>query len=586
MNAITKAEVAVKKINPITQEVVTNSLIAYAEEMALALCKSAYNMMIYEVRDFCCGLIDTDGQMICQNEGGLPIFLADLGLAVKDGIDRYGLEGFSPGDVIIMNHAGVCGQHLNNVVVYTPCFHQGKVVAFAANRAHWVDIGGLRTGFGSVQTYEIFHEGLQMRSIKIYDAGKRNEGVWQMITDNVRFPDSSLGDLRAQIAACHLGGRRLSELYSRYSVETVTDCIASSWDQAEAEARAVVSRIPDGRYTAESRLDSDGRRLNVPLKVKVTVEVKGSELTIDYSEMNEQVPGPLNSGYSGGLSAARVAFKCLTMPHAPVNEGGFRSLKLISPEGTMLNARAPAALGLWSIALPTVIDTILRALAPALPDFIPAAHKGDMGGCSFYGNREDNGARYVMMNIFGGGWGGRPTGDGVSSAVSICQGDVRNTPVELQEIHYPFLVECHKLREDSGGPGKHRGGLGVELKYTSLGKSSVNINLERTIEPPWGLEGGESGRGNDSTIVTKDGKERHVTKETNIPLEAGDTVTFWTAGGGGYGNASERAQEEIDQDYRNGYITPAGAERDYGKKALDSARSKVKSGADAKEVVR
>ncbi|WP_233838969.1 hydantoinase B/oxoprolinase family protein [Paraburkholderia sp. ZP32-5] len=551
-------------VDPITLEVVGNSLIAYAEEMALALCKSAYNMMIYEVRDFCCGLIDTEGRMICQNEGGLPIFLADLGIAVKDGIDRFGLDGFTPGDVIIMNHAGVCGQHLNNVVVYTPCFFEGKVVAFAANRAHWADVGGLRTGFGNVQTYEIFHEGIQMRSIKIYDAGKRNEGVWQMISDNIRFPEASLGDLRAQIAACQLGGRRLAELYGRHTVQTVSDCIEASWDQAEAEARAVVESIPDGVYTAESRLDSDGRRLDVPLRVKVTVKVEGSNLTIDYSDMNEQVPGPLNSGYSGGLSAARVAFKCITMPHAPVNEGCFRALTLISPEGTMLNARPPAALGLWSIALPTVIDTLLRALSQALPDFVPAAHKGDMGGCSFYGQREENGERYVLMNIFGGGWGGRAKEDGASASVSICQGDVRNTPVELQEIRYPFLVECHQLREDSGGAGEHRGGLGVVLRYKALQKSTVNVNLERIIEPPWGAKGGNPGASNAASIRRNDGSERSVTKESNIALAAGDTITFWTAGGGGYGDARERSRERVEDDLQKGYVSAAGAVRDYG----------------------
>jgi len=551
-------------VDPITLEVVSNSLIAYAEEMALALCKSAYNMMIYEVRDFCCGLIDTEGRMICQNEGGLPIFLADLGIAVKDGIDRYGLDGFAPGDVVIMNHAGVCGQHLNNVVVYTPCFFEGKVVAFAANRAHWADVGGLRTGFGNVQTYEIFHEGIQMRSIKIYDAGHRNDGVWQMISDNIRFPEASLGDLRAQIAACQLGGRRLAELYGRYTVQTVSDCISASWDQAEAEARAVVQSIPDGVYTAESRLDSDGRRLDVPLRVKVTVVVEGSNLTIDYSDMNEQVPGPLNSGYSGGLSAARVAFKCITMPHAPVNEGCFRALTLISPEGTMLNARPPAALGLWSIALPTVIDTLLRALSIALPDFVPAAHKGDMGGCSFYGQREENNERYVLMNIFGGGWGGRAKEDGASASVSICQGDVRNTPVELQEIRYPFLVECHQLREDSGGAGRQRGGLGVVLRYRALQKSTVNVNLERIIEPPWGAEGGNPGASNAAMIRRNDGTERSVTKESNIALAANDTITFWTAGGGGYGEARERARERIEDDLQQGYVTAAGALRDYG----------------------
>jgi N-methylhydantoinase B len=549
-------------VDPVTLEVVTHSLIAYADEMALALCKSAYNMMIYEVRDFCCGIIDPDGRMICQNAGGLPIFLADLGIAVQDGIERCGKDGFAPGDVIIMNHAAVCGQHLNNIVIYTPCFHADKLVAFAANRAHWVDVGGMRTGFGNLQTYEIFHEGIQMRSIKLFEAGRRNEGVWQMISDNIRFPEASLGDLRAQIAACRIAERRISELYRKFSAETVSACIRASWDQAEAAARAVISQVPDGRYTAQSTLDNDGRQLDTPLRIKVTVDVSGSDMTIDYSEMNPQVNGPLNSGYSGGLSAARVAFKCLTMPKAPVNEGGFRPLKLISPVGTMLNAAPPAALGLWSIALPTVIDTILRALEPALPGRIPAAHKGDMGGCSFYGARSD-GARYVLMNIFGGGWGGRNDKDGESASVSICQGDVRNTPIELQEIHYPFLVERIALRADSAGAGRHRGGLGVEMRYKALERSTVNINLERTLEPPWGVRGGASGRSNESRICTVDGSERAVKKESNISLQAGDIVEFRTAGGGGFGDPAERSADAIENDLLNGYITPEGALRDY-----------------------
>ena len=181
------------KIDPITVEVVRNAVNAYADEMATALCKSAYNMMIYEVRDFCCGLIDSEGRMISQNQGGLPIFLADLGIAVKDGIARYGLDGFAPGDVVIMNHGEVCGQHLNNIVIYAPCFHDGKVVAFAASRAHWVDIGGSRIGFGSVETTEIYQEGIQFRSLKIYEAGNRNETLWQIIHDNVRFPEIGAG---------------------------------------------------------------------------------------------------------------------------------------------------------------------------------------------------------------------------------------------------------------------------------------------------------------------------------------------------------------------------------------------------------
>jgi N-methylhydantoinase B len=551
------------KVNPITVEVVRNGINACADEMAMALCKSAYNMMIYEVRDFCCGLIDPQARMISQNKGGLPIFLADLGIAVKDGIDRYGLDGFAPGDVIIMNHGQVCGQHLNNVVIYAPCFHDHKVVAFAASRAHWVDIGGMRVGFGSVETTEIFQEGLQFRSLKIYEAGKRNETLWQVIHDNVRFPDAALGDLRAQIASCGLGIRRFGELAKRYGPETVEACIHAIWDQTEREARAFIAQVPDGVYEAESFLDNDGRSLDKTLRIKVKVTIDGDRMIVDFSDMNDQVPGPTNSGYSGGLAAARIAYKCLTQPRAPVNDGCFRPLEIILPEGRMLNAKAPAALGLWSIPLPTVIDTILKALAPALPDRIPAAHKGDMGGCSIGGFRAD-GRRFLLMNIFGGGWGGRPHEDGESASVSICQGDVRSAPVELQEIQYPFLIERFALRTDSGGAGRHRGGLGVELTYRALQKAVTNVNCERTKDPPWGLNGGRPGAVNEAVLTRRDGGEQKLLKATGVPMEPGDRLTFRTAGGGGWGDPSARDPLAIADDLAKGYISSEAARRDYG----------------------
>jgi N-methylhydantoinase B len=558
-------------VSPITVEVVRNAVNAYADEMATALCKSAYNMMIYEVRDFCCGLIDIEARMISQNQGGLPIFLADLGIAVKDGIERYGLDGFAPGDVIIMNHGLVCGQHLNNVVIYAPCFHDGKVVAFAASRAHWVDIGGSRVGFGSVETTEIYQEGLQFRSLKIYEAGKRNETLWQIIHDNVRFAEAALGDLRAQIAACQLGIRRYGELLARYGRDAVAAAIAVIWDNTEREARAFFAKVPDGTYEAESFLDNDGRSLDVKLRIKVKVVIDGSCMVVDFSGMHDQVPGPTNSGYSGGLAAARVAFKCLTLPHAPVNEGCFRPLEIILPEGKLLNARPPAALGLWSIPLPTVIDTILKALAPALPDRIPAAHKGDMGGCSFSGFRP-NGRRFLLMNIFGGGWGGRPREDGESASVSICQGDVRNAPVELQEIQYPFLVERFALRRDSGGAGRHRGGLGVELTYRALGKTLTNVNCERTKDPPWGLNGGGPGAVNEAVLVRRDGAEQKLLKATSVPMEPGDRLIFRTAGGGGWGDPRLRSRRDVADDVAKGYVSEQAAQRDYGfDDAQDSA---------------
>ena len=542
-----------KNADPITVEVVRNAVVAYADEMAEALCKSAYNMMIYEVRDYCCGLLDTEGRMISQNRGGLPIFLADLGVAVEDGIQRYGLEGFSEGDVLVMNHGHICGQHLNNVVVYAPCFHNGKIIGFAANRAHWVDIGGSRQGFGSNATTDIFGEGLQMRSLKIYKAGELNDTLYQIIRDNIRYPDASLGDLRAQVAACQIGAKRYSELVERYGRETVEECVGRSGSTRTSRCDAVIEQIPDGVYSAESFLDNDGRNLGTPLRVKVTVIVSGSTMTVDFSEMHPQVNSPLNSGRSGGIAAARVAFKALTSPELDVNEGCFRALDVQLPEGTMLSARPPAALGQWSIALPTVIDTILKALAPAVPELIPAAHKGDMGGCSFFGFYED-GSRFLLMNIFGGGWGGRPQEDGEEAAVSVCQGDVRNTPVELQEIKYPFMIEQHALRPNSGGPGKHRGGLGVALTYRCLRECSGNINFDRTVKPPWGLHGGSPAR---STLLssTAPTAPRDREKGDGDRYRVGDKVIFLTAGGGGYGDPGRRAPEAIAQDVAAGVVT-------------------------------
>jgi N-methylhydantoinase B len=556
------------KQDPVTLEVVRYGVVAAADDMAAVLCKTAYNMMIYEVHDFCCGLIDTQGRMISQNRGGLPIFLADLGVAIQDGIATYGLDGFEPGDVLLMNHGGVCGQHLNNVAVYTPCFHDGELIAFAANRAHWVDVGGSRVGFGSNQTTEIFQEGLQFRSIKLYDAGVPNPAVFQIIRDNVRFPDSVLGDLRAQVACCRLGEKRTAELAQRYTWPTVSGCIEEVWNQAEAEARAVIASIPDGRYTAESCLDNDGRDLQTPLRVKVSVEISGSDMTVDLSEMNPQVHGPLNAGYSGGVAAARVAYKCLTMPEAPVNEGSFRALKLNLPEGTMLSARSPAAIGQWSIALPTVVDTTLKALAPAIPDRIPAAHKGDMGGYSIYG-QDARGRRFVLLNMTGGGWGGHADCDGQDASVSICQGDVRNIPLEVQEAMYPIRIEHFMLRTDSGGAGRNRGGLGIDTRLRCLVPCTINVNLDRTKCPPWGLEGGLEGQHNIGIITRADGREEVIFKGTNVPLKPEDTVTFRTAGGGGFGDPKDRDRHKLARDVSEGFVSREAAERLYGVSAAE-----------------
>ncbi|KIF78413.1 hypothetical protein QR77_40925 [Streptomyces sp. 150FB] len=549
----------VTDVDPITLEVVRCALVAHCDEMATALRRAAYNPMIFEVQDYCVGLVDTSGELIAQNLGGLPIFLADLGVSVADGIDRFGLEGFEPGDAIVMNYPYVAGQHLNNVVVYTPIFVDGEVVAFPAVRAHWVDIGGSRIGFGSTATTDIYSEGLQLRSIKVMKAGTWDDDVMQIIKDNVRVPESSFGDLRAALAACRLGERRITELIGRYGLDTVMACVSTMRDQSERLSRDAVARMTDGEYTATAWMDNDGQDLDRRIHLDIRVEVAGEELTVDFSGIAEQVKGPLNSGKSGGIAAARVAFKMLTLPTHPVDEGSFRNLHVILPEGKLLNARPPAALGQWSISLPTVVDTIVRSLAPTLPDRVPAAHKGDMSGFTFHGIDERTGARFVCLNINGGGWGGRPVGDGPSACVSMCQGDVRNVPIEIQEARYPLVFNRHELRADSGGAGRYRGGLGLEIDVEPQQEMFTNIANERTTCPPWGLRGGHPGAVNDTVVRQPGGEASHVKKHTGLRLEAGSYVSFRTAGGGGWGEAAERPVEEVARDVLDGFVSVEAA---------------------------
>lgn len=553
------------RVDPVTLEVVRNALVAYADEMATVLSRTAYNMMIYEVHDFCVGLIDTEGQIVAQNTGGLPIFLADLGVAILDGVQTFGADGFAPGDVVLMNYPYICGQHLNNVVVYTPFFFEGELMAFPAVRAHWVDIGGSRVGFGSGGTTEIYQEGLQFRSVKLYEGGKLNGSIERIIYDNVRLPEAALGDLRAQIAACRIGERRLEEVFSRYGKETVLACVREIWDQSELLTRQAVARIPDGVYEAEAVVDGDMLQPPRGVPIKVRVEIRGEELTVDYSEVSEQVEGPLNSGESGGVAAARVAFKAVTLPDLPVNEGSFRPLRVVLPPGKLMSAQQPAPVGNWSLALPTVVDTILKALAPALPELIPAGHKADMGGYTFHGMNQETGRRFICMGILGGGWGGRPHEDGVNAAVSICQGDVRNIPVELQEAYYPLLFERNALRSDSGGAGKFRGGLGLEFRVRALQDMFVNRHVERVRCPPWGLGGGQPGATSLNVIERVTGEREEIAQGINrFPLKRGDVITILTAGGGGWGDATARDEELIATDLKRGYHTPARVASDYG----------------------
>src|SRR5437899_4580237 len=348
-------------VDPIAVEIIRCALRAAANEMSVVLKKTAYNMMIYEVQDYCVSIVDHEGRTMSQNEGALPIFLADLGVAVQDGVEVYGLENIHPGDVFLVNHPEICGQHLNNMVVYTPFFWESQCLSFLAVREHWIDVGGRSTGVGSSITRDVSEEGLQIRSVKIYADGKPNAEVLRLIEDNIRFPESSLGDLRAQIASCRTGEERLEQICRKYGGAVFQDSVEVIWDQTDKVVRESVRAIPDDVYEAPSFLDDDGRDLTKTLPIKVRVIVCDDELTVDFSDMCGQVPGFINCGSSGGMAAARVGFKALLLPHREVNEGSFRALKVILPPGKLLSARRPAPIGGWSLPLSTVLEQILPA---------------------------------------------------------------------------------------------------------------------------------------------------------------------------------------------------------------------------------
>ncbi|MFC2007891.1 hydantoinase B/oxoprolinase family protein [Chloroflexota bacterium] len=557
---------AKRKLDPVTLEVIRNALPATSNEMSHVLQRTSYNMMIYEVRDYCCGILDTEGNLLSQNAGGVSHFIADLGVVVKDGINKYGITGFKPGDVIITNHQKVAGQHLNNVMVYTPFFFDGELFAFPTVRAHWIDIGGASTGFGGgTAALDPWMEGLQLDQIKLFEGGELDEKVWGLLRDNIRYPDESLGDLRSQLAACRLAERRLEELLRRYGRDVVKEAIKQIFTEAETRCRSIVQELTDGVYEDELLFDGHPLDENEPTLIKVKVIVKGSDMTIDLTGCSPQRRAPFNART---LAGARVAYKAITTPLEPVNEGDFRALNILIQEGNFMMAKYPAPMGSWSRAIPSVVDTILRALAPAIPDKIPAGHLGVVGSGAvvFFGTEPDTGKGFVTQSVEGGGWGGRPWEDGESASVSVCQGDVRNAPIEKMELRWPVLVVSRALRQDSGGPGKFRGGQGTATQVKNLvdGYWNVRTNTGRRKYPPMGIWEGKSGAASvgllrlpgESEFKTVDISRHGVPKNTEAVIA--------TAGGGGWGDPMDRDPEKVRWDALEEYISLEAARDEYG----------------------
>lgn len=552
------------QLDPVTLEVIRNALPAVANEMAADLQRTSYNMMIYEVRDFCTALLAPNGDLVSQNVGGVSHFVADLGVIIVDGMKRYGADGFKPGDVIITNHQAVAGQHLNNIVVYMPYFFRGELIMFAMVRAHWIDIGGMSTGFGAGPTVaDPWQEGLQLDQIKIYEEGRLDEKIYRLIKDNIRFPESSLGDMKSQMAACRLATKRLDELFEKYGKETILGGIDRIFDETERKCRNVVSKLPDGVYEASGALDDDGLVKDDPVKVHAKVTVKGGHMVIDLSGCSGERKAAINSRT---LAGARVAYKALTAPLEPVNEGSFRALDVIIPEGNIMMARFPAPMSGWSAIVPTVVDAIVTALAPAMPDKVPAGHHGLLGGAVvFFGVQPETKRRFVVQSLEGGGWGGRPTEDGESATVSVCQGDVRNGSIEGIELKCPVLVESRGMRTDSSGAGRYRGGLGLDVRVRNLVEGRWNFeHTKRQNCPPWGLWGGKAGEFGGYLMRLPGETAFKEMRGAHVQVPVGAEAIVRTGGGGGWGDPLERDPEHVAHDVREELISETSAQRDYG----------------------
>jgi N-methylhydantoinase B len=554
--------VTTTQTDPVTVEVVRNTLAAIADEMATDLQQGSYNMMIYEVRDFCCALVDKQGRLLSQNVGGVSHFVADLGVIITDAIARFGADGFKQGDGFLMNHQRVSGQHLNNVVTYTPVIIDGELFGFAMTRAHWSDVGGMSTGFGArAPGVDPWLEGLQLDQVKLVEEGVYDEKMLQVISDNIRFPHAALGDMRAQFAACRAAEQRLTELVERYGRAEVDTAIEEVFDSSETRCRAVVEGMADGVYRATSRLDHDFSLERLPLEIAVEVTIEGSSMTIDLTGCSTQRDSVINART---LAGAYVAYKALTMPLEPVNEGSFRALTVDINEGNFMMAKYPAPMASWSLALPTVVDTVIAALAPARPAQIPAAHFGTLGGSFAFFGKDADGGSFVAQGIEGGGWGGRPTEDGASASVSVCQGDVRNSPVESLELRFPMRVEKRSLREDSGGAGKYRGGLGQLTEIRNLVKGSWRLSMAgRHLCPPWGLWGGEAGPPGGHALQ-KPGSEEFEPVNGREDVPEGAVARIFTGGGGGWGSPFERPLDLLASDLAGGYVSPDSAVEHYG----------------------
>lgn len=540
-------------ISPVTVEIIRSALIQAAEDMNRTLIRSAYTPTIYEGKDCAVALLDRDHNILGQSSG-LPIFLGNLEVCTRYTEELLGAECWEPGDVWVLNDSYIGGTHLNDCTVFAPIFVDDDLVGFATSRAHWVDMGSKDPG-GSMDSTNIYQDGLRFPPVRLVSGGVEVPDIMRLVSLNVRFPYETLGDMRAQVACARMGAKRLGELFARYGPKTIAEARDVIFDQTAELERERIREIPDGEYFAEGHLDNDGINLDTPLKIGVRVVVDGDSMLIDLTNTDDQTQGPVNCGRAQAVSAARVGYKLLVSPEVSLNGGSFEPLEVDVRDGSLLAAQEPAACQYYYSSLGMLIDLVVKALAPVVPERVAAASYGDSMIIQFTGDDPRSGQPFVTLEATVGGWGAWDGDDGETALINNVNGSLRDMPVEVLETLYPLRVHEYRIRQDSGGRGQWRGGNGVRREYEMLADLDLSLWWERSVTPAWGAAGGEAGTAPQVTINPGTVDEVSLLKANSRKIRKGDTVRCESGGGGGFGNPNDRNSEAIYNDVAAGILS-------------------------------
>jgi N-methylhydantoinase B len=550
-------------IDPITIAVVHNALLAAAREMRDTIQRTSFSPVIYEDRDFACGLLDWEAGTMAEAPG-LTAFMGTLSPGIKKCFDIHRPEEMQEGDIFITSLPDYTGSHPADMMLFAPIMFEGSLIGFSASKAHLIDVGA-KDPYPTDST-DAFQEGLRIPPTYLYRAGELDAGIASIIKANSRAPEVIWGDIHAQIAAFRVGESSVKRLLRKYGVETVRSCIYEIYDHAERIARETIASMPAGSWSAEDYLDDNGVDRDVPVKVVVTVTVDpiAKEITFDFTGSAPQQLGPTNAPFITAVSCSRVLGKILTAPETAACEGSFRPIKVIAPEGSIFNPSTSAPTNLYGWPMLTAAETTFKCLAPVFPDQFPACSGGDLCGILRYGIDPETGRLWFEANIEGIGQGASAFGDGESAVVHIMEACSRNLPVELEETKDPVIIERYELMPDSGGAGRFRGGLGVQRDYRLLAPLHIISILERCTAPHWGVEGGEPGGRTYGVLESSIHGTIEIKKTPATPMATGDLISIRTGGGGGFGNPLERDPEMVARDVRDGYVTSDAARSSYG----------------------